>query len=105
MLPSAARSSVRRMFVRELSDGQEVEKVLLVRASELRSKADGSEYLRLSLADRTGAVVAIARERVHELASLCEPGRCVAVSGRFAVHPRYGPELAVETLRAAEPHE
>ena len=45
------------MFVRELADGQELEKVLLVRAGELRSKRDGSEYLRLSLADRTGAVV------------------------------------------------
>jgi 3'-5' exoribonuclease len=93
------------MFVRELTDGQAVEKVLLVRASEVRSKRDGSEILRLSLSDRTGAVVAIVREAVHELAPLCEPGRCVAVTGRFGVHPRYGPELAVEALRRAERHE
>jgi len=93
------------MFVRELVDGQDLEKVLLVRASELRSKRDGSEYLRLSLGDRTGAVVAIVRESVHELAPLCEPGRCVAVSGRFGVHPRYGPELTVHAVRRAEAHE
>ena len=93
------------MFVRELVDGQELEKVLLVRAGELRSKRDGSEYLRLSLADRTGAVVAIVRNHARELASLCEPGGCVAVGGRFEVNPRYGPELVVETLRRADPHE
>jgi 3'-5' exoribonuclease len=93
------------MFVRELVDGQDLEKVLLVRASELRSKRDGSEYLRLSLGDRTGAVVAIVREYVHERASLCEPGRAVAVSGRFDVHPRYGPELTVHDLRRAEADE
>jgi 3'-5' exoribonuclease len=93
------------MFVRELADGQELEKVLLVRAGELRSKRDGSEYLRLSLADRTGAVVAIVRDHARELAPLCEPGGCVAVGGRFEVNPRYGPELVVETLRRADPHE
>jgi len=93
------------MSVRELVDGQDLEKVLLVRASERRSTRDGSELLRLSLADRTGAVVAIVREYVDELGPLCEPGRAVAVSGRFAVHPRYGPELTVRQLRAAEPHE
>jgi 3'-5' exoribonuclease len=93
------------MFVREFVDGQELEKVLLVRASELRSKHDGSEYLQLSLADRTGAVVAIVRDRARELAPLCEAGGCVAISGRFDVNPRYGPELVVESLRRAEPHE
>jgi 3'-5' exoribonuclease len=93
------------MFVRELADGQELEKVLLVRAGELRSKRDGSEYLRLSLADRTGAVVAIVRDHARELAPLCEPGGCVAVGGRLEVNPRYGPELVVETLRRADPRE
>jgi 3'-5' exoribonuclease len=89
------------VFVRELTDGQDLEQVLLVRASELRAKQDGSEYLRLSLGDRTGAVVAIVREHVHEAAELCEPGRAVVVSGRYGVHPRYGPGLTVEALRAA----
>jgi 3'-5' exoribonuclease len=93
------------MFVRELVEGQELEKVLLVRASELRSKRDGAELLRLSLGDRTGAVTAIVREHARELEQLCEPGGCVAVSGRLELHPRYGPELAVHALRPAEPHE
>jgi 3'-5' exoribonuclease len=93
------------MFVRELTAGQELEKVLLVRASALRSMRDGSELLRLALADRTGTVTAIVRDGARELAPLCEPGGCVAVTGRLEVDPRYGPELAVETLRRAEPHE
>ncbi len=93
------------MFVRELVDGQDLEKVLLVRASEVRAKEDGSEYLRLSLGDRTGAVVAIVREYVNERAPLCEPGHAVAISGRFGVHPRYGPELTVRDLRRAEAYE
>ena len=93
------------MSVRELVEGQDLERVLLVRTSERRSRSDGTALLRLSLADRTGALVAIVREDVDALAPLCEPGRAVAVSGRFGVHPRYGPELTVRELRTAEPHE
>jgi 3'-5' exoribonuclease len=93
------------MFVRELSDGQELEKVLLVRGCELRAKRDGTEFLRLSLADRTGAVAAIVTERARELEPVCEPGVCVAVDGRFELHPRYGPQIALRSLRAAEPDE
>jgi len=105
MESSAAGSSVRRtMFVRELVDGQDIEQVLLVRERELRSNGDG-EYLRLMLGDRTGAVVALVREHVPELAPVCEAGAAVAVAGRYAVHPRYGPELTVRSLRAAEAHE
>jgi 3'-5' exoribonuclease len=92
------------MFVRELVDGQDIEQVLLVRERELRSNGDG-EYLRLTLGDRTGAVIALVREQVSELVPVCEAGTPVAVSGRYSVHARYGPELAVRSLRAAEAHE
>jgi 3'-5' exoribonuclease len=92
------------MFVRELVDGQDIEQVLLVRERELRSNGDG-EYLRLTLGDRTGAVVALVREHVSELVRVCEAGMPVAVAGRFSVHARHGPELAVRSLRAAEGHE
>jgi 3'-5' exoribonuclease len=93
------------MFVRELSEGQEIERVLLVRAAELRSRGDGTELLRLSLGDRTGAVVGIVTERARELAPVCEIGACVAVDGRYELHPRYGPQLVLRSLRAAEPGE
>jgi 3'-5' exoribonuclease len=81
------------MFVRELVDGQDLEKVLLVRAGEVRS--DGS--VRLTLGDRTGAVVANVGE---EVLPLCEPGTPVSVAGRL-----HGSELTVRELRPAEPHE
>ena len=91
--------------VRQLSDGQEIDLVLLVRERELRTKRDGGRYLRLSLGDRTGCVEAVLWEGVGELLAACEPGACVRVSGRYGLHPRYGPRIAVRALRPAEPHE
>ena len=93
------------MFVRELVDGQDIAQVLLVRERELRVGGDGGEYLRLMLGDRTGAVAAVVKEHVPDLAPLCEAGAPVAVEGRYAVHPRYGPELTLRSLRRAEAHE
>jgi 3'-5' exoribonuclease len=90
------------MFVRELSEGQELERVLLVRAAELRTRSDGTELLKLSLGDRTGAVVAIVTERARELVPVCEIGACVTVDGRYELHPRYGPQLVLRSLRAAD---
>jgi 3'-5' exoribonuclease len=93
------------MFVRELAEGQEIEQVLLVRERELRKRGDGSEYLKLSLADRTGAIAGIASDGARELEPLCEPGRCLHVTGRYELHPRYGAQITVRRLRPAEPHE
>jgi 3'-5' exoribonuclease len=76
------------MFVRELADGQEVDQVLLVRARDQR---------RLTLGDRTGAVVAKLPDEAPY-----EPGTCVHVRGRYQ---RQGAQLTVLALRPAEPHE
>jgi len=89
------------MVVRRLTDGQELDGVLLVRSRELRTKRDGSEFLRLTLGDRSGVVAAIACEDPAGLAALCEGGTAVRVHGRFTVHPRYGGQIAVRSLRAA----
>jgi 3'-5' exoribonuclease len=40
-----------------------------------------------------------------ELASDAPPGSAVLVGGRFAQHPRYGPQLTVSELRPARPGE
>jgi 3'-5' exoribonuclease len=71
--------------VRDLTAGQQIDQVLLVRASDRR---------RLVLSDRTGTLEAPPRE---ELA----PGTCVRVAGR--VEPRG--RLAIEGIRPAAPHE
>ena len=93
------------MFVRELAEGQEIEQVLLVRESELRKRGDGSEYLKLSLGDRTGAVVGIVSDGARDLEGVCDPGACVHVSGRYELHPRYGAQITVRRVRPAEAHE
>jgi 3'-5' exoribonuclease len=89
------------MFVREFVDGQEIDQVLLVRERQLRRRRDGSEYLRLLLGDRTGAVEVMVREGAAELAPLCASGTCVRVAGRFGLHARYGPQVTLDALRPA----
>lgn len=93
------------MLVRHLVDGQEIDQVLLVRERELRTKRDGAEFLRLTLGDRTGSVSAVLWDRVADLRAACEAGRFVRVAGRYGLHPRYGAQLTLRGLRAAEPHE
>ena len=82
------------MVVRELIEGQDAELVLLVRACE----PAGGKSLRLTLADRTGQLTALARDSRGSggVAALCAPGTVVHVAGRFG-----GGELAVRTVRAA----
>jgi 3'-5' exoribonuclease len=91
------------MLVHELSDGTEVDQVLLVRAIERRSRRDGGDYLRLQLGDRTGAVVAMVWEDLVEMERLAPPGAPVRVSGRYTVHPRFGPQINLRSLATAEP--
>ncbi|HSD81418.1 MAG TPA: HD domain-containing protein [Solirubrobacteraceae bacterium] len=91
------------MFVRDLIDGHEVDQPLLVRAAEVRTKRDGGEYLKLSLGDRTGQLTAMVWDGVAALKDVCRAGCVVHVTGRHEVHPRWGAQLAVRALRAAEP--
>jgi 3'-5' exoribonuclease len=93
------------MKVREFADECEVAQALLVREVELRRRRDGGEYLRLTLADRTGTVTAMVWDDVGEFRALCQPGEVVHATGRFSIHPRFGPQLTLRALRAAEEHE
>jgi 3'-5' exoribonuclease len=89
------------MKVRQFADGCEVDQALLVREAEVRSRQDGSQYLKLVLGDLTGTVAAIVREGVAEARELCPPGAVVLVSGRYSVDARFGPQLTIEALRPA----
>jgi 3'-5' exoribonuclease len=91
------------MLVSELSDGTEIDQVLLVRASERRSRRDGGDYLRMQLGDRTGAVVAMVWDDIVETGRLAPPGAPVHVSGRYTVHPRFGPQINLRSLSPADP--
>src|SRR5829696_4422346 len=102
-LPSGGRATLRRVLVRDLVDGQEVDQPLLVLAAEIRRRHDGDELLKLSLGDRTGQLAAIVRDGVAAVRERCGPGCVVHVVGRHEVHPRWGAQLAVRALRPAEP--
>jgi 3'-5' exoribonuclease len=87
------------MLVRELSDGTEIDQVLLVREVEVRQKRDGGEFLKLVLGDRTGSVSAMIWDGAAELQAHIRPGVPIRVIGRYADHPRYGAQITVRALR------
>jgi 3'-5' exoribonuclease len=93
------------MLVNQLTDGQDVDLVLLVRDRELRTRREGGEYLKLSLGDRTGAVSAVITDGLPAVAEVCQAGAALRVVGSYRVHPRHGPEIAVRALRAAKSDE
>ncbi len=90
------------MLVRDFTDGQDLDLVLLVREVEVRRKRDGEEFLKVTLADRSGAVGAMVWEGVAQVRELCVHGRPVRVVGRFTVHPRYGAQLDLRGLHPAQ---
>jgi 3'-5' exoribonuclease len=91
------------MLLNELTDGTEIDQVLLVREAERRQRRDGGEYLRLQLGDRTGAVACMVWEALGEVEELARAGTPVRVSGRYTVHPRFGPQINLRGLEPAEP--
>jgi 3'-5' exoribonuclease len=91
------------MLVREFEDGLDIDQVLLVREVDAGQKRDGSEFLKLLLADRTGTVPAMVWDGVGEFRELCTPGAAVRVIGRFAVSPRYGAQVTVRAVRPPAP--
>ncbi len=90
-----------RVFVRDLADGQQVAAAFVVRGRDRRQRKDGSDWLQLMLADRTGRVAAKVWEEVDAAFECCAPGSIVIVEGRFGVHEKYGPSLTVKTVREA----
>ncbi|MCX6385572.1 MAG: HD domain-containing protein [Solirubrobacterales bacterium] len=91
------------MFVRELQSGQSVDQILLVREIEVRRKKDGDEFLKMVLADRTGAVAGVMWDGTSELAELFVAGTVARVTGRYAVKEPYGPQLTIAEIEIADP--
>jgi 3'-5' exoribonuclease len=102
-MSSASLAKFPAVMVRDFSDGHDVDQVLLVRGAEARSKRDGGEYLRLTLADRTGSVVAMVWDDIERMRVLCPAGQPVHVRGRFRMHPRFGPQIDLVGVREPEP--
>jgi 3'-5' exoribonuclease len=90
------------MLLNELTDGAEIDQVLLVREAERRQRRDGGDYLRLQLGDRTGAVACMVWDEIDAIGELARAGAPVSVRGRYTVHPRFGPQINLRALREAE---
>jgi 3'-5' exoribonuclease len=93
------------MKVRQFADGSEIAQALLVREVQVRRRREGGEYLLLTLGDRTGSVPAVIRDDVEQARQICQPGEVVWVSGVLTAHPRFGPQITLESVRAAADHE
>jgi len=93
------------MRVREFQNGCVVAQVLVVRDVQVRTHAEGHEYLKLLLGDRSGSVPAVVWEGVGAARELCRAGSAVHVAGRFTHHERFGAQLAIEAIRPAAEHE
>lgn len=91
------------MLLNELTDGLEIDQVLLVREVERRQRRDGGDYLRLMLGDRTGAVPCMVWDDLAEAGELARAGEPVTVRGRYTVHPRFGPQINLRGLSEAVP--
>jgi 3'-5' exoribonuclease len=91
------------MLVNELTDGIEIDQVLLVRQAERRQRRDGGDYLRLQLGDRTGALACMVWEELAEVERLAKAGAPIRVRGRYTVHPRFGPQINLHGLEEADP--
>jgi len=91
------------VLVNELTDGLEIDQVLLVRQAERRQRRDGGDYLRLQLGDRTGALACMVWEELSEVEQLAQAGQPVHVRGRYTVHPRFGPQINLHGLDVAQP--
>jgi len=101
--PVRSHVYLQAMLLNELTDGAEIDQVLLVRESERRQRRDGGEYMRLQLSDRTGAVACMVWEELREIEELARAGAPVRVRGRYTVHPRFGPQINLHGLEAPEP--
>jgi 3'-5' exoribonuclease len=91
------------VLVNELTDGVEIDQVLIVREAERRQRRDGGDYLRLQLGDRTGALACMVWDELAEIESLAKAGAPVHVRGRYTVHPRFGPQINLRGLREPAP--
>jgi len=92
---SGAAPTVATVLLRDLAPGP-IDQVVLVRGAERKVKKDGSTYLRLTVGDKTGTVVAMVWDRADELADHLVPGAIVRARGTLEDSPRYGRQLQVQ---------
>jgi 3'-5' exoribonuclease len=88
--------------IRDLTDGSSCDLVLLVRGVERRQRANGKDFLKVTFADRTGALPTNIWDDVDEVEALLRAGCAYRVFGRYEVHERFGAQLRLERFHPAE---
>jgi 3'-5' exoribonuclease len=96
MEPSRSQPDVREL--RGLQNGSPVDHVLLVRSRELRQTRTGDDYIRLSLADRTGVVTGVVWDDLERASATIRTGEPIRVRGTLSEHPRYGRQVTVRAV-------
>ena len=107
IVPSGAGRIVAEQMneLRQLQAGTELATALLLTEVQARVRRDGSEMLRLRLADRTATVDAIVLDRVDEARDACQPGTVVFVCGIYDADERFGTRVVISSIRPAAEHE
>ena len=92
-----------KAFVRDLTDGQQVDSPFVVRDRSRRQKRNGESFLKLQLSDCTGIVEGVVWDGVDEITAVTAPGSVVVINGRYSIDERYGSCITVRSARVAEP--
>jgi 3'-5' exoribonuclease len=85
-------------YVRDFCDGHDINQVLLVGESELRTTRAGGRFMKLTLSDRTAAVAGVIWDDVDRARAIVRRGEPLRLSGTFSESTRYGRQLTVRTF-------
>src|SRR6188768_654304 len=77
---------MKRQFLGELSERDNVDDVYLVSEKQLRSNKNGNLYLKLRLSDRTGSAIAMLWNATEGTANIIDNGDYARVQGAAQVY-------------------
>lgn len=100
--PPAQLDTDEKVFVGDLPEGKTVRSYFLCASREVRTTAQGTRMINLTLRDASGEVKAVHFDPADDVADALAPGSVVKVQGVYSVNPRFGPQLKVERLRIME---
>ena len=103
--PPAQLDTDEKVLVADLPEGKTVRSYFLCATREVRTTAQGTRMITLTLRDASGEVKAVHFDPADDVADALAPGRVVKVQGVYSVNPRFGPQFKVERLRIMEPGE
>jgi len=89
-------------LLRELAEGEKFTGFAILRRLELRQKKDGSPYLRLEFADKSGRIEGKIWEHVEDFRKVLEAGKIVKLQGTITTYQDQK-EIHIERLRPAHP--